>query len=150
LGDAFGAHNLGAVFLQGLGVNKNGREAVRWFDQAGSRGYVDSISNLAVMYMFGQEIPEDRRRAYLYGELCADLASSPETIRQCADLRDSAATALNPQDREKLRFAAAEWISRLDVAESENPTESVMEPLSGIWKRLGIQDYDDGKPTGLR
>ncbi len=62
-GDAFAQYNLGVMYAQGLGVNKNEEEAVGWYQKAAAQGYPEAQSNLALMYESGRGVKTDYKLA---------------------------------------------------------------------------------------
>ena len=58
-GDAFAQYNLGVMYAQGLGIEKNEQEAVGWYQKAASQGYPEAQSNLGLMYEFGRGVDVD-------------------------------------------------------------------------------------------
>lgn len=58
-GDAFAQYNLGVMYAQGLGVGKNEKEAVGWYQKAAAQGYPEAQSNLGLMYEFGRGVDID-------------------------------------------------------------------------------------------
>ncbi|MBF0358748.1 MAG: sel1 repeat family protein [Magnetococcales bacterium] len=58
-GNAKAQHNLGAMFLNGQGVEKNIAEAINWFRQAAEQGLVTAQHNLGTIYLQGEELAAD-------------------------------------------------------------------------------------------
>lgn len=49
-GDRHGLHNVGHMYANGFGVDKDLREAARWFERAGHKGHVEAMVLLADLY----------------------------------------------------------------------------------------------------
>lgn len=63
-GDSAGEYGLGALYASGEGVERNYREAVRWFAKAVEQGHGPAIAVLATSYLEGGlGLEEDRDKA---------------------------------------------------------------------------------------
>lgn len=62
-GDAAAQCQLGLAYANGIGVPKNGPEAVRWFLKAAEQGDAAAQYNLGVTYAIGDGIPKDGNEA---------------------------------------------------------------------------------------
>lgn len=62
-GNILAQYNIGVMYAQGLGVQKNEKEAVGWYLKAAEQGEPDAQSNLALMYEFGRGIATDYKKA---------------------------------------------------------------------------------------
>lgn len=62
-GDAQAMVVLGLLYAHGRRVEKNEREAVRWFAEAAKLGYADGQYRLGWMYARGNGLPKDLKRA---------------------------------------------------------------------------------------
>ena len=58
-GDAEAQYNLGVMYHQGLGVEHDFREAVKWYQKAADQGYENGQSNLGVMYGMGKGVDQN-------------------------------------------------------------------------------------------
>ena len=63
-GSAIGAYNLGVAYKMGLiGLAIDYQESVRWFQRAAETGYKRAANDLAVCYMIGMGIPQNKHAA---------------------------------------------------------------------------------------
>jgi len=63
LGDVEAQFNLGVMYDEGAGVDKDLATAAGWYRKAAEKGFVDAQSNLGMMYYHGQGVPCDYRKA---------------------------------------------------------------------------------------
>lgn len=52
--NAYAMNVLGLLYMQGLGVEKNGKQAVFWLEKAGEKGFCDAYHNLGIIYKHGK------------------------------------------------------------------------------------------------
>ena len=57
---------LGLMVAQGLGVEQNFEEAVRWCSLSAARGNVQAQFNLAYFYAHGEGVEQDKLLAYMW------------------------------------------------------------------------------------
>ncbi len=62
-GNAFAQYNIAVMYAQGLGVEKNEAEAVKWYRKAAEQGDPDAQTNLGLMYANGRGISQDYQEA---------------------------------------------------------------------------------------
>jgi hypothetical protein len=63
LGDAEAQYNLGVLYDEGAGVEKDLSSAADWYRKAAEQGFMDAQTNLGIMYFHGQGVPRDHREA---------------------------------------------------------------------------------------
>jgi TPR repeat protein len=63
LGDVEAQFNLGVMYDEGAGVEKNLTTAASWYRKAAGQGFMDAQTNLGIMYFHGQGVPRDYREA---------------------------------------------------------------------------------------
>ena len=63
LGDAEAQYNLGVMYDEGAGIEKDLVKAAGWFRKAADQGFIDAQTNLGMMYYYGQGIPRDHAEA---------------------------------------------------------------------------------------
>ena len=79
-GDAFAQFNLGAMYYEGQGVERNYQEALDWFRQAADQGDQKAQVNLGVMYAQAQGVPQNYVEAYKWFSVVALDQSGVERI----------------------------------------------------------------------
>ena len=63
LGDIEAQFNLGVMYDEGAGVDKDLAVAADWYLKAADQGFVDAQSNLGMMYLHGHGVPCDYKKA---------------------------------------------------------------------------------------
>ena len=71
-GDAESQSNLGAMYLQGTGVEKNHKEAVKWWLKAAEQGNAQAQYNLGFTYYKGTEVQQDYEEAVKWWRKAAE------------------------------------------------------------------------------
>jgi TPR repeat protein len=61
--------------MEGKGVARDFKEAVRWYSMAGESGYLQAQIMLADMYLKGQGVPGDQKEAAKWYALAAEQGS---------------------------------------------------------------------------
>jgi len=62
-GDALAQYNLGVMYRDGQGVEKDFKEAVEWFQKSANQGFAPAQYNLGVMYSDGEGVEKDSKEA---------------------------------------------------------------------------------------
>ena len=70
-GDSDAQYNLGLLYMNGLGVEKNERTALMWFTRAGQQGLADAQYNAGVMFYTGKGAYPSQKTAVEWWELAA-------------------------------------------------------------------------------
>lgn len=52
--DAYAMNVMGLLYMEGIGVEKNGKLAISWLDKAGTSGFCDAYHNLGMIYKKGK------------------------------------------------------------------------------------------------
>lgn len=68
-------HNLGLMYLNGHGTDKDLTKAFVWFDKAAKRGLPESKHNLGLMYANGYGVKKDTAKAYMWFHKAALLGN---------------------------------------------------------------------------
>ena len=71
-GDADAQYNLGLLYMNGLGVEKNDRMALMWFIRAGQQGLADAQYNAGVMFYLGKGVYPSYITAVKWWQLAAE------------------------------------------------------------------------------
>ena len=58
-GDELSQHNLGVMYANGQGVEKDNIEAVKWYRKAAEQEFADSQHNLGIMYADGLGVTKE-------------------------------------------------------------------------------------------
>lgn len=70
-GDITAQYNLGYLYEQGQGVDKNLQKAFKWYEKAAKQGYVDAQYNVATFYYTGRGVQKNLQKALYWYEQAA-------------------------------------------------------------------------------
>ena len=73
--------NLGIIYDQGLGVNKDPAQAALWFRKAADSGNRDAMFQLAAMYEQGRGVPQDQKQALDWYRKAALLGDGDSQVK---------------------------------------------------------------------
>ena len=79
LGDVEAQYNLGVMYDEGAGVNRDLACAADWYRKAAEQGFVDAQTNLGFMYYHGQGVSRDFREAARWFQQAADQGDTEAT-----------------------------------------------------------------------
>jgi len=65
-------NSLGLKYRDGLGVEQDFKEAVKWFEKAANQGVADAQNNLGIMYAEGLGVEQDFKEAVRWYQKAAD------------------------------------------------------------------------------
>lgn len=97
-------NNLGAMYAEGLGIDRDGQEAVIWYKKSAKKDNLDAMFRLGIMYEEGQVVPQN----YIQAHKWLNLAAS-KSVEQAAKDRDQVAGKMTPQQLEEAQKLASEW-----------------------------------------
>ena len=89
-GDANAQHNLGYMYVQGLGVERDVAQALEWYRKSAEQGFAESLNDLGFMYANGSGVPQDLVQAYVLFTQAASTGDE-KTLRLALDNRKSIA-----------------------------------------------------------
>jgi uncharacterized protein len=75
-GDLKAQNELGLVYVQGKGVARDYKEAVKWFRQAAEREYAPAQKNLGQMYLLGTGVAQSHARAVDWNRRAAEQGNA--------------------------------------------------------------------------
>ena len=70
--DAVAQFNLGTMYANGEGVQKNAAEAIKWYRRAAEQGVAEASFNLGVIYGTGDGVPENDAEAFKWYRRAAE------------------------------------------------------------------------------
>ena len=100
LGDLEAQNEYGVALRDGSRVASDAQQSFQWFEKAAWSGYIDAQFNLALAYLHGIGVKQDRVRGVAWLEVCRD-----ETYREAIRELGSARNGLTPE-----QLAAAEQL----------------------------------------
>lgn len=90
---------LARLYLDGIGVEKDPRQAARWLNLAAEKGHYASQALLGQLLVNGQGVPRQRARGLMWLTLAKESAD-PTKDRWIAELYDTAMASVNDGDRQ--------------------------------------------------
>jgi hypothetical protein len=100
-GDANAQYNLARMYLDGVGIEKDSLQAVRWLSLAAQKGHAQAQARLGQMLFAGHEsLKPQRALGLMWLTLARDAAAGSKKDQWIADLYDTAMAAANDEDRE--------------------------------------------------
>jgi uncharacterized protein len=108
-------YNLARMFLDGEGVEKNARQAIRWLYQAANKSHVESTAVLGNMLFHGAPgVGAQRARGLMYLTLARDAAgpSGAQKYKWVLDLHSRAMEQANDVDKEGAHVELRNFLSR--------------------------------------
>ena len=100
-GDADAQYNLARMHLDGAGVDKDGREAIRWLFLAADKGHLQAQALLGQTLFTGREdVRPQRARGLMWLTLAREAAIDSKKDQWIIDLYDKAVASANGEDRQ--------------------------------------------------
>jgi uncharacterized protein len=100
-GDADAQYNLARMHLDGAGVDKDSREAVRWLFLAAGKGHLQAEALLGQTLFAGREgVRPQRARGLMWLTLAREAAIDSKKDKWIIDLYDKAVASANEDDRQ--------------------------------------------------
>jgi uncharacterized protein len=100
-GDADAQYNLARMHLDGAGVDKDSREAVRWLFLAAGKGHLQAEALLGQTLFAGREgVRPQRARGLMWLTLARETAIDSKKDKWIIDLYDKAVASANEDDRQ--------------------------------------------------
>lgn len=120
-GSAEAQFNLGNMYYNGEGVNKDYSAAAMWFKRAARKRYAKAEYNLALCYMQGNGVPVSYDKALMYMKASA-LRGFTEAQKRLADLYHNG-IMVEADEEESRRWLAMSRGEKVELApEVERPT----------------------------
>jgi len=101
--------NMGTVYQNGMGVDKDPKAAAAWFQKAAEAGDSGALMQLSRAYAGGNGVPEDPVRAYMLLDVLQTVDPEAEDL---AAERVKRVTFLNPAQIEQAKTLAQRVVSR--------------------------------------
>ena len=104
LGDADAQNNLGLLYSQGLGIDRDDEKAVFWWRKAAEQHFTAAQYNLAVAFRDGRGVAQNRVRALMWYEIAVRRSA------QARGYRDALAGRMTANQIAKAQHLAAAWL----------------------------------------
>jgi serine/threonine protein kinase len=114
LGDINAMIQLGEVYQNGDGVDKNGTEAERWYLQASNKGSALAMVYLGAMYRLGDGVAEDYERAAQFFQKAADL-KNPAAMFNLATMYEEGRGVPRSADKAKRLYQDAAALGNIEA-----------------------------------
>jgi TPR repeat protein len=99
-GDPNAQYNLARMHLDGAGVKKDSREALRWLFLAAVKGHAEAQALLGQLLFAGRDgVQPQRARGLMWLTLAREAAADSKKDKWIIDLYDKAVAAANAEDR---------------------------------------------------
>ena len=99
-GDPVAQYELAGFHHYGHVGPVNFDKARLWYERAAKQGNTDAMLGLAVIHVFGQGVPQDKRVAFRWMVIAGTQNMSPVDAEKVASSRDHLAEGLTPQEIE--------------------------------------------------
>ncbi len=112
-GDADAQYNLARMHLDGAGVDKDGREAIRWLFLAADKGHLQAQALLGETLFAGREgVRPQRALGLMWLTLAREAAIDSKKDKWIIDLYDKAVASANEADRRNALAYLEEHLKR--------------------------------------
>jgi TPR repeat protein len=100
-GDANAQYRLARMYLEGVGIGKDSRQAARWLRLAADKGHFQAQAQLGQMLFSGQEsVKPHRALGLMWLTLAREAAIDAKKDQWVIDLYDKAMASANDEDRQ--------------------------------------------------
>jgi uncharacterized protein len=100
-GDPHAQYNLGRMYLDGDGAQKDPRRGARWLRLAADKNHMEAQALLGRLYFNGAEgVQRQRALGLMYLTMAREAAGDRKSAKWVVDLYDSAMAAANSTDRQ--------------------------------------------------
>jgi uncharacterized protein len=92
-------YNLARLYLEGIGVDKDARQAARWFNLAAEKGHYASQALLGHLLINGQGVPRQRAKGLMWLTLAREAAVDSVKDQWVSTMYEEAFAAAGETDR---------------------------------------------------
>jgi len=110
-GDPAAQFHLGRLYLEGLGTERDPRQAARWLNLAAEKGHFAAQAVLGQLFVDGQGVPRQKARGLMWLTLAKDSAD-PATDPWVGKLYDDAFAAAGEADRQTALAYLEQFLAR--------------------------------------
>jgi TPR repeat protein len=110
-GDSHAQYSLARLYLDGTGVEKDARQAARWFNLAAEKGHHQAQALLGHLLVSGQGVPRQRATGLMWLILARD-AADPAKDEWIAELYEKAVEAASESDRQKALASLEQFMKK--------------------------------------
>lgn len=99
--DARAQYNLGRMYLEGVGMERNPRQAARWLNLASEKGHASSQALLGSLLVSGNGVSRQRAKGVMWLTMARD-AADPDKEQWVLELYNKTMNELNEEDQKRL------------------------------------------------
>ncbi len=110
-GDPNAQYSLARLYLDGTGVDRDARQAARWFNLAAEKGHYPSQALLGHLLLTGEGVPRQRAKGLMWLTLARDGADAAKDA-WILSLYDQAFTASTEGDRQTALASLEQFLRR--------------------------------------
>jgi len=114
-GDAEAQYNLANAYLKGEGVEKNEKEAAKWFEKSANQDYADAQMAMGFVYRGGGARPMNKVLSYMWFDLAAKNGDDG-----AYELRNDVAWSMTESEIDEAREKSHKWKPGQEVSDEEN------------------------------
>ncbi len=103
----YAQYYLGVMFANGQGIEKDEKEAAKWYLEASKQGVKEAMYKLAKMYSAGKGVPQDYEAAYAWLKVAAHLGHKKSKLAL-----DPAREKLTPEQLAAAQQLADDYIEK--------------------------------------
>ena len=151
-------HSLGTIYAEGMGVNQNYIEALKWYRMAAEQRYTESQYSLGVMYYKGNGVNQDLKEAANWYQKAAEQGHVRSLLNLARMHKLGEGVSQNSEKAARLTLAAAQQgaaIAQAQLGEAfeKEPNDQLRDEAEAYyWYSLAIQnkaDLDASMDTNL-
>jgi hypothetical protein len=120
-GDPAAQYELAGFYHYGYVGAADFSKAMKWYRASARQGYADAMVGMAVLYLGGQGVKQDRREAFVWLNLAAEYMTDKLGVRKIKAIRDEIGSTLNPGD---ITYAKVESMMLQPTSSSVQPNEA--------------------------
>jgi TPR repeat protein len=108
-GDSDAQYQLARLYLEGVGVNKDPRQALRWLSSAAHKGQYQAQALLGQMLFRGEDIPRQGAQGLMWLTLARDAAAGPDD-KWIVDTHEEASMQATADERALALIYLKRWL----------------------------------------
>jgi hypothetical protein len=120
-GDPAAQYELAGFYHYGYVGAADFTKAMKWYRASARQGYADAMVGMAVLYLGGQGVKQDRREAFVWLNLATEYMTDKLGVRKIKAIRDEIGSTLSPDD---ITFAKVESMMLQPTSSSVQPNEA--------------------------
>ena len=111
-GDPNAQYNLARIYLDGVGIKRDPRQAAGWLVLAAEKNHMESQALLGNLLFTGQGVQRQRSKGLMYLTLAVESAGDDPKHAWVVDLHDKALKVANDGDRQGAATLLTDYVAR--------------------------------------